>query len=104
MQSQTQTSEIVATIAAQIKALSPSLFMKVKALIEVDTNTLRLHFRERTGVFNVDIHYDGGMDLYNLKAYKVKGVKVEVVKDIEGLYVDQLAETICLALGFVFED
>lgn len=64
----------------------------VKQLIAMDENTLRLHSRGRRGVINVDIHYNRGSDLYDIKAYRLRGAGIDAreIHSGSGIYVDQL--------------
>lgn len=69
----------------------------VKAILPLeDGRTLRLHTRHRGDlVINIDITYDNGADLYNIKADKItKHLNVQEIFNEKGFYWDQLDETI----------
>ena len=64
-----------------------------------DRNTIRLVFPRLVGKAgakfkNLDIAYNAGTDLYDLKAYKFnrKTFEVEVKRELDGCYCDQLNE------------
>jgi hypothetical protein len=81
-------SEIVRTIASQLKALNVSL--KGKALVKMDENTLRVSGGGR----NVDIEYDHGSDTYNVTIHKInrKDFSVETCEKARDVYVESLPE------------
>ena len=88
------------TIAEQLQALNPwfQTLYNIKALLALeDGRTLRLHTRNQGGlIINIDITYDNGADLYNIKADKIKnnGLDAEEIFNEKGFYADQLDETI----------
>ena len=63
----------------------------VKAIITID-NGLRLHTRKNNRVVNIDITYNYGKDLYEIKAYSVNGLKAitEQIASYNDVYFDQL--------------
>jgi hypothetical protein len=87
------------TIIEQLQTLNP-WFMQlynVKAILPLeDGRTLRLHTRHRGDlVINIDITYDNGADLYNIKADKItEHLNVQEIFNEKGFYWDQLDETI----------
>jgi len=86
------------TIVQQLNASNPFFvgLYNVKALLALeDGRTVRLHTRHKNGlVINIDITYDAGADLYNIKAYKIHGLNTQEIFNQEGFYFDQLDETI----------
>jgi DNA-directed RNA polymerase subunit RPC12/RpoP len=83
---------VTGIIAQQVAALAPPGYK----LVKVDDNTLRVHYpRKGTGVAtNVDIRYIPGRDLYQVDAFRVKGVDVEHTTHLNDIYADQLGEII----------
>ena len=65
----------------------------LRMLVKMDDNNLRLHFKARKGVINIDIHYDQGLDLYVVKAHKLNPQTLDVKTRESGeVYFDQFAE------------
>ncbi len=90
-------SEVVKEIARQLNAQGVPL--KGRILVKMDSNTLRVAGRGR----NIDVSYDRGNDLYNVKVHKIgrdkfnlKTGEVKIGKiqtcELKGLYFDQLPE------------
>jgi len=54
--------------------------------MQIDDFTLRLHFSNREGVMNIDIHYNEPLDLYEIEAHRINpktlAVTTRVYKDI----------------------
>jgi hypothetical protein len=94
--------EVVGTIASQVRALG------VKGtLVQMDERTLRVSQKKRSGyVYNTNIAYDRGRDLYDLTVYKLdmrldsildddsRYGEVVAERTYSGVYVDQLAELV----------
>ncbi len=92
-------SEVVQTIADQLKQLNPlfQVEFNIKSLIAMSDDRLRLHSRHRGGVVvNIDIQYDRGADLYNIEAYKLtkSALNCEEVFSGSGFFAEQLDETL----------
>ena len=95
-------SEVVKTIGEQLTALNP-LFQAefdVKELIAMNENTLRLHSRSKRGIINVDISYNHGSDLYDIKAYRLTnhGLDAETIFNNTDIF----AESLDTALDEIF--
>lgn len=95
-------SQIVETIAQQVRAGIDPLSRNRFKFIEVDEQTLRVHLKLGAMVINTDITYDFGSDTYNVKRYAFKsGLAVQgrypTTKTMTNVYCDQLAE---IAGGF----
>lgn len=87
-------SEVVNTIARQILALDPILFGQARARIQMDENTLRLHFKQRNGTYNIDISYAPGSDTYSIVAWQIKNLAAVKVYESKDIYFDSLPEII----------
>jgi len=83
----------VKTIAAQVKAMG--MTGRGVKLYAVDANTLRLHTANRYHVFNVDIIYRPGPDLYDVKVHHLntRGYAV-TTETAEEVYFDMLPEIV----------
>ena len=96
---QTEASQVQETLIEQLHGLNP-LFVGeygVKAILAIeDGYGLRLHTRNRGKVINIDIIYRPCPDLYDIKAYKVDGLKItcEQIVDKTGIFFDQLHDVI----------
>lgn len=66
----------------------------VSKLLDMNDGRLRLHSARKH--INIDITLDEGSDDYTIKAYKLKnrGLDIEVIKDISGIYCDQLTDIV----------
>lgn len=82
-------SETVQTIADQINGI-PGMHPSMR-LIAVDETTLRVHTKRGRTIRNVDISYDGVLDLYNVAVHTFSAPSYEVTtKTTEGVYADSL--------------
>lgn len=89
--------QIQYTLLEQLKGIN-RLFMSeynVKAILTID-NGLRLHTKNNGKVVNIDITYDYGRDLYDIKAYSVNSLKAKTgrIADFTEVFFDQLHERI----------
>ena len=83
-------SEVVETIVRQLACQGLDKLtlacLGFKAFVKMDENTLRLHFKDRRGVVNVDIHYNIGSDLYDVTWHRIDKetyeIKSEIRKDV----------------------
>lgn len=87
-------SQVQKTIVEQLTAQNRFFASEhdIKALVAMDDrNTIRLHHRGKETV-NIDIRYNEGSDLYNVKAYRLQnhGLDVKTIYDEQGFYWDQL--------------
>jgi hypothetical protein len=83
-------------IAEQIAALEPYFQSRysVKSLVKVDENTLRLCSKPRgSNQVNMDIKYNPGTDLYDIKAYEItRDMSVYEVYDVDMIYAENLTD------------
>jgi len=92
-------SQVQETLLEQLHGLNP-LFMAeygVDTILTIeDGYGLRLHTRNRGKVVNIDIIYRLGPDLYDIKAYRVDGLKAECeqIADKTEIFFDQLHDVI----------
>ncbi len=83
-------SETVQTIARQINGIRGMHFLAPQ-LIAIDETTLRVHTKRGRTNRNVDISYDGGLDLYNVAVHTFSAPSYEVTTEVtEGVYADSL--------------
>ena len=81
-------SEVIKTIMKQVDA--KYLGFAGYRLVKIDDNTLRIN----KGKKNVDISYNEGLDLYDVKLIKVKKDFSWETKELRGMYWDQLRDLI----------
>lgn len=83
------------TILEQLLTLNPNFYNAygVKAIIwHDDGRTVRIHTKNKRTIIYIDITYDEGADLYNMKAYKLKNITYKVgdfkvrIPDIEEIF------------------
>jgi hypothetical protein len=99
-------SEVCQTIAQQVGFLKRRGLIRYKTLLQVDDRTLRLHHKTGSYVYNTDVHYDRGRDLYDVTVYKLD-MRLKVggefnenfgmavgEKTYEGMFVEDLAQVI----------
>ena len=89
--------EVQQTLLEQLRGLNMFFISEcnVKTILAID-NGLRLHTKNNGRVVNIDITYDYGNDLYDIKAYSVNSLKAECeqIADFTGVFFDQLHELI----------
>ena len=85
------------TLVNQLKRMNRFFISEygIKIILTID-NGLRLHTKNNGKVINIDITYNYGQDLYEIKAYKINSFKAECeqIADYEGVFFDQLHEII----------
>jgi len=92
--------EIQRTLLDQLNALNPWFVTvyNVRAILWLEWgNGIRLHTKHGRGAVNIDIVYNAGSDLYDVKAYHVDALKPDLCETIathEGVNVIELDETI----------
>ena len=94
--SKVQVSSVVQTLLEQLNALNPlwRVEYQIKNVV-VDKkrpNWVRLCSRLGQQVINIDISYNEGTDLYDIKAYRLRnyGLDIRTVYDEEGIYAENL--------------
>ena len=92
-------SQVQETLLEQLYGLNPLFMAKygVDTILAIeDGYGLRLHTRNKGRVINIDIIYRLGSDLYDIKAYKVDGLKItcEQIADETQIFFDQLHDVI----------
>lgn len=90
-------SEIVETIVRQLSCQGLDKLtlacLGFKTFVKMDENTLRLHFKDRRGVVNVDIHYNLGSDLYDVTYQRISKETYEIKSSIQkDIFFDQFAD------------
>ncbi len=65
--------EVQQTLLDQLTAMDKMWYFRygVDKIVLLDANTVRFHIRNENGIFNVDVHYNKGHDLYDVKGYKI---------------------------------
>jgi prophage maintenance system killer protein len=77
--------DVTKTIVAQV---CEQVFVKKGKVFLVDDATVRFNF----GRTNVDVHYDAGLDLYDVTTHKM-GKGYDATSDtVNGVYADMLGE------------
>ena len=89
--------QVQKTLIQQLQAQNP-LFMaefSITNIVLMSENTIRLCSRGRE-IVNIDITYNRGSDLYDIKAYRLRnhGLEVKTIYDEQGFFWDQLNEAI----------
>ena len=89
--------EVQLNLLDQLKGMH-SFFIyeySIKTILTID-NGLRLCTRNNGTVINIDITYNYGKDLYEIKAYKINGFKAECkeIANYSDVFSDQLHEFI----------
>lgn len=84
------TSEINKTTIAQVRAHMGYLGHLI--LMQVDEVTIRFHKPGRVAR-SVDVTYNLGTDLYDVKAHEIRGVDV-TTQEWDGIYCDQIGEMV----------
>jgi len=89
--------QVQKTIIQQLQAQNP-LFMAdftITDIVLMSENTIRLHSRGEE-IVNIDITYNCGSDLYDVKAYRLRnhGLDVKLIYDRNGFFWDQLNQAI----------
>ena len=64
-----------------------------RAMLRMNSETVRFHFPQRGGAINVDVEYDRAHDLYNVQIHRVRGVETITV-EYGMLYADQMAKLV----------
>lgn len=83
------------TIVEQLSMFNPLFLIdySIKAILwNDDGRSVRFHVRKKRKIINIDVIYDAGSDLYNIKAYKVEGLDCKEIFNGKGFYFDQLDE------------
>ena len=63
---------------SQKNATTPFIYdFGIKTIVKRDETTLRLCSRNQGQTINVDIHYNEGLDFYEVKAYELKNYSLE---------------------------
>ncbi|MEM3506699.1 MAG: hypothetical protein QXT31_03490 [Candidatus Bathyarchaeia archaeon] len=93
--------EIQKTMVKQLSALTYGLNSQM--LYMNDGRSLRLHIRKGKKIVNIDVIYDEGADLYNIKAYRLKD-RVEKFGDEEIIIPNIDVETIAEINGVIWEE
>ena len=96
-QKQPEINRVQETLIQQLQAQNP-LFtaeFNISSIVLMDENRVRLCSRGGE-VVNIDIAYNEGSDLYDIKAYRIRnhGLDVKTIYDKTGFYWDQLNEAI----------
>jgi len=87
----TKPNTVQKTMLEQLRHLNP-LFVaefNVKTIVLMDANTIRLCCRTRRKI-NFDIHYDRGLDLYDVTAHRIIGIGAKKVVDSKGVMWNKL--------------
>ncbi len=108
----TNTNTVQRTLIMQLEHLNPMFVVEynIKAVILMDENTIRLHSKGKgQPTVNIDIKYNIGSDLYEIKAYKIKRFDFRTldlgnldpitIYDETGIFWDQLNDIIQDILG-----
>ncbi len=89
-------SDINQTLVNQLRSTNPFFVSEysITCVIQLKENSLRLHSRNRGKVINIDITYNTTWDLYDIKAYLIRGTDCKPLPSFEGVYFDQLHDII----------
>lgn len=98
--------KVAETILTQLRVQNPLFRAKynVRQMMTLDEKGggIRLNTHQNSDTVNIDIIYDSGKDLYEVKAYKFNLPKMilepKKVYDSKDIFFDQLDETITEAL------
>ena len=88
-------SEVVKTIVGQLSCQGLDKLtlacLGFKCFVKMDEDTLRLHFKDRRGVVNVDIHYNIGYDMYDVTYQRIDRETYEIKSSIrKDIFCDEL--------------
>ena len=72
---------------------------RISNSVAVNENTLWLCHRNGQKKINIDISFNKATDLYDIKAYQIKGVDVDLIFNKTGFYWDNLTEVIAEITG-----
>lgn len=93
----TKLNRVQQTLIEQLKVQNPSFLSEfnIKNIVLMDKDRIRLCCRGKEKV-NIDISYNRGSDLYDIKAYRLRnyGLDVKTIYDQDGFFWDQLNEVI----------
>ncbi len=89
-------SEVVETIVRQLSCQGLDKLtlacLGFKTFVKMDDDTLRLHFKDRRGVVNVDVHYNIGYDSYDVTYQRIDRETYEIKSRIrKDVFFDELA-------------
>lgn len=87
-------SQTVQTIAQQVQAgCEPSARTRIRRLIAIDDDTLRICVKIGRRCLNTDIRYDAGWDTYTVTRHRSpNGLDWTSSEPLSDVYCDQLAE------------
>ena len=89
--------QVQKTLIQQLQAQNPLFMAKfcITDIVLMNENTIRLHSRGRE-IVNIDITYNHGSDLYDIKAYRLRnhGLDVKPIYGEQGFFWDQLNQAI----------
>lgn len=85
------------TLLDQLKGFNRFFIVEygIKTILTID-NGLRLHTKNNGKTVNIDIVYNYGPDLYEIKAYRINSLKAECeqIAGYESVFFDQLDDLI----------
>lgn len=85
--------QVQKTFIQQLQVQNPNFLSEfhITNIVLMSENRIRLHHRAKE-IVNIDITYNRGSDLYDVKAYCVRnhGLDVQTIFDEEGFFWDQL--------------
>lgn len=85
---------VVCTTVEQVIAAREMGARRAAVLLRLSPTSVRFHFRQRGGAENVDVTLDEGLDLYEVRVHRVRGVDVETTYEASHLYADQMARVV----------
>lgn len=90
-----QLTEVQKNLFDQLRIQRPffKIEYNIKTFLTIK-NGLRLHTRNRNKIINIDIIYNNGLDLYEITAYKINGVKCKIIAEYREVYFDKLHDLI----------
>lgn len=94
--------QVQKTLLEQLKRLNPlyKADFGIENIVIMDDATLRFCARNKQKV-NIDIHYNSGSDLYDIKAYHIVKFDAKTIFDTPGIFFDQLNDILRQIIGSV---